>query len=337
METEHVLGRAASTIYFCDDSSRARKISRHDFTAEQKHAIREFHSLNPWWNLVIPFHYLIWLTCGWIACSSNIMTLRIFAFALAGLSLSTLSVLAHESSHNLITRNPRVDRWVGFLCGLPVLFSSAGYRVMHPLHHKFLGSEGDPDNIENVSKNSVLLRIVYVAIFFAGVYLYLVSVPAAALRKGNKDQRKGIILELTLTALAVVTAILYIPVAILLNGWIIPLLIAGQIANIRGIAEHGFTTHGNELNDTRTVTSNRFLSFMICNINYHLEHHLYPGVPWYNLPRIHALLQHDFEEAGSSVYQSYWSFLSDVGKALWSGVIPGSRLIPAHIREQVCI
>ncbi len=116
-----------------------------------------------------------------------------------------------------------------------------------------------------------------------------------------------------------------------------PLLVAGQIANLRGIAEHGMTTGGNEMTDTRTVATNPVLSFLMCNINYHIEHHLYPGVPWYNLPKVHKLLQEEYQSAGSSVYTSYLDFMGDVARAIYQGVISNRRLIPEHIREHVCV
>jgi len=31
----------------------------------------------------------------------------------------------------------------------------------------------------------------------------------------------------------------------------------------------------------------------MCNENYHLEHHLYPGVPWYRLSEVHAALREE--------------------------------------------
>jgi fatty acid desaturase len=94
---------------------------------------------------------------------SHLLIVDLLCYFLAGFSLSTLSVLGHESSHNLLTRNPKIDRWLEFLCGLPVVFSAAGYRIVHPLHHKYLHTEQDPDDIENVSKNPLLLRVVYIS------------------------------------------------------------------------------------------------------------------------------------------------------------------------------
>jgi fatty acid desaturase len=49
----------------------------------------------------------------------------------------------------------------------------------------------------------------------------------------------------------------------------------------------------------------------MCNLNYHLEHHLFPAVPWYNLPHVHRLLQEDYRAAGSFIYRSYLRFCWD--------------------------
>ena len=67
-----------------------------------------------------------------------------------------------------------------------------------------------------------------------------------------------------------------------------------MFGNVRSWAEHALTRPGDPLTCTRTVTSNRVVSFLMCNLNYHLEHHLFPGVPWYNLPALHALLADEY-------------------------------------------
>jgi fatty acid desaturase len=53
----------------------------------------------------------------------------------------------------------------------------------------------------------------------------------------------------------------------------------------------------------------------MCNLNYHLEHHLFPAVPWYNLPRLHALLAGQYRRAGAYVHRSYLGFLWEAARA----------------------
>ncbi|MBI2619795.1 MAG: fatty acid desaturase [Ignavibacteriales bacterium] len=332
-----VVVKRPSDLYFCPGGDVTKIFGRKDFPAEKKQAIRSLHMLDRRWNWVLALHYGLWLISAWIAIASENIVVGILGYLIGGLSLSTLSVLSHESSHNLFTRNPKIDRWIGFICGIPILFSGLGYRVMHPIHHKRLRSPQDPDDIENVSKDSAILRWVYVLVFFFSVYLYLIMVPVNAVRNGAPKERIGVIAEFAAMVGVITLGWLFIPTAWMVEGWLIPLLVAGQVANIRGIAEHGMTTSGNEMTDTRTVATNPVLSFLMCNINYHIEHHLYPGVPWYNLPKVHKILHEEFETAGSSVYTSYRRFLADVVKALVNGVVSNRRLIPEHIREHVCV
>lgn len=325
-----------SDLYFCPDGDATRVLGRKDFPPDKKQAIRSLHALDKRWNWVLLLHYILWILSAAVAISSENLIVSILGYLMGGLSLSTLSVLSHESSHNLFTRNPRIDRWIGFLCGIPILFSALGYRIMHPIHHKYLRTESDPDDIENTTKDPFLLRWVYVFVFFVSVYLYLIMVPANAFRNGAARQKIGVIVEFLAMAGFVSLGWMFLPSAWMIEGWLLPLIVAGQVANIRGIAEHGMTTSGNEMTDTRTVATHPVLSFLMCNINYHIEHHLYPGVPWYNLPKVHRLLQEEYRKAGSSVYTSYWDFLGDVVRAILAGVSTNRRLIPEHIREHVC-
>jgi fatty acid desaturase len=324
-------------LYFCPDGNVAQVVTRKDFSADQRAALKRLHKLDKKWNWVILLHFGMWIGAAWLSISNESIPLNIVGYLVGGLALSAMSVMGHEASHNLFSRKQKIDRWLGFLVGTPVLFSAAGYRIMHPLHHKFVREARDPDNIENVTTNPFWLRWLYVFAFFFGVYLYLVTVPVNAMIRAGKKDRMLVLVEWLAMIGIVALGWVFLPARWMVEGWLLPLLVTGQIANIRGIAEHGMTTSGNELTDTRTVTTFPVLSFLMCNINYHLEHHLYPGIPWYNLPKAHTILKKQYEAAGSSVYQSYAKFLYDVGTALVKGVAAERRLIPAHIREHVCI
>lgn len=324
-------------LYFCPKGNIAKIISRTDFPKEKRETIRVLHKLDKRWNIVVPLYFALWIISAFGAIHSNLIVIDVFWYVIGGFALSTLMNLAHESTHNLFTHNPKIDRWIGFLCSVPILFSPTGYRLRHPLHHKFARSEEDPDDLERLTENTTLLSVLYVLTFIVGAYLFLLDTPIQAFKRGSRSQRIAIVLETVVMVSVLGAAWIVLPASGMVQGWLIPILIAFQIAHIRALAEHRLTSRGNEFIDTRTVLTNPVLSLLMCNINYHLEHHLYPGVPWYNLPKLHKLLQEEYQKAGSSVYTTYSEFLQDVFKVLRFGVVPGNRLIPQHVRREICL
>ena len=58
---------------------------------------------------------------------------------------------------------------------------------------------------------------------------------------------------------------------------------------------------GDYRESTRTVLVNPIISFFYWNMNYHVEHHMYPGVPFYNLPRLRKLMSNDLEPATKGI------------------------------------
>jgi fatty acid desaturase len=69
--------------------------------------------------------------------------------------------------------------------------------------------------------------------------------------------------------------------------------------------------HSDPILGTRSILTNRVTAFFMCNENYHLEHHLYPGVPWYNLRRLHGALREDLEARGAPYIDSYFAFVRE--------------------------
>ncbi|MEP0777705.1 fatty acid desaturase [Microcoleus sp. ZQ-A2] len=102
-------------------------------------------------------------------------------------------------------------------------------------------------------------------------------------------RRVWIGIEVVLLGL-IVTAVVRspIPTDLLIHGWLIPMLLINTMVNIRGMSQHTLLEQESDvIRGTRTILTNPVTRFFMCNENYHLEHHLYPAVPWYNLPRLH--------------------------------------------------
>ena len=79
------------------------------------------------------------------------------------------------------------------------------------------------------------------------------------------------------------------------------------------------------------MPSNRFVSFFMCNLNYHIEHHLYPAVPWYNLRHVHRLLAHELRATGAQIYPSYTAFLRDLARWVVRALGPAGRTLPRRL------
>ncbi len=57
--------------------------------------------------------------------------------------------------------------------------------------------------------------------------------------------------------------------------------------------------------NSRTVYINPISRFIYWNMNYHVEHHMFPMVPYHALPKLHALIKHDLPEPHLSILSAY--------------------------------
>jgi len=299
-------------------------------SADKRAAIKRLHEVKPIWNLMILFFVALWASAAALQLAAPLWPVRILTFVVIGICIHGLANLMHEGIHGNLFRNRQLDRWVSFGLGAPALFSVSAYRTNHLLHHRYTRSVDDPDELTNLISDRRVISAVFYLLLLAGMVIYIAHVPIMALRRGKPCERRAVLIEYSLLIL------LYSGVAclmvrahagwVLLNCWLVPMIVAAAFGNLRSVAEHAMTEKGDPLTETRTVTSNRVLSFLNCNLNYHLEHHLFPAVPWYNLPKVHALLGEDYRKIGAFVYRSYARFLWDAIRAGVHGQAPESSV-----------
>jgi fatty acid desaturase len=87
---------------------------------------------------------------------------------------------------------------------------------------------------------------------------------------------------------------------VLVGQWIlIPILLfpvyAGWLCDLVGQSQHiGLQSNVTDFRRCcRTVVLDPFCAFLYWQMNYHVEHHMYPAVPFYKLRKLHTLLQAD--------------------------------------------
>jgi fatty acid desaturase len=57
--------------------------------------------------------------------------------------------------------------------------------------------------------------------------------------------------------------------------------------------------------NTRTVYMNPISRWIYWNMNYHIEHHMFPLVPYYALPQLHELIKNDLPTPNPSIWHAY--------------------------------
>jgi len=83
---------------------------------------------------------------------------------------------------------------------------------------------------------------------------------------------------------------------LLLTMWVLPLAIGQPVLRFVLLAEHTGCPHSaNPLTNTRTTLTLLPLRWLMWNMPFHAEHHLYPSIPFRWLPQAHAQLQPYFE------------------------------------------
>ncbi|MEZ4702381.1 MAG: fatty acid desaturase [Rhodothermales bacterium] len=280
----------------------------------KRERIRSLLDINPWWNLKILLMYVLWLGVAYWTINTPQLALRIVGYFVMGASIHSLAIFAHEATHGILFKNRFLNRWVGFFAGLPAFVSVTSYRVVHMEHHNHTGKDRDPDEFTNAVPNPALRRVAFFLwLVFGGPYYIFIHVPMMAWKLAKPTERRDMIVEYALITLIFATVITYLAqigrMDVFLNGWAYPVLVAMIFVNVRGVAEHMMTEKTDEFTATRTMISNQMVSFFMNNLNYHLEHHLIPNVPWYRLQELHDVLEPDMKKAGSPVESSYAKML----------------------------
>lgn len=236
------------------------------------------------------------------------------AVIIIGTQQHAFVVLAHEAAHYRLFRQRWLNELIGRSIGALTGISMCTYRVVHRLHHNHLYQEQDPDIplhggyprgtaylVKKLLKDLIGLTAYK-------TYAYFFGAPAINERVGAKNRplddtasalrriarRDRLLVAGTQAALLVTALALGYGLEYLLL-WILPAVTVLQVLlRLRAICEHGAVTDfSSPLTAARTNLAPWWLRWLLFphHVNYHLEHHLYPAIPQYNLPRCHQELR----------------------------------------------
>jgi fatty acid desaturase len=215
---------------------------------------------------------------------------------LMGSQLHALTVLQHDCGHQSAFRSRDANLWVGRALAWFIFMPFTAFTELHRLHHSHLGVEGrDPDSWFYAAgpRWAHWRECLFLPRF---IWLSLVW-PLSPKARGRV---KGELAFNTLGHGVLAAALAWAGrVDVALFAFLLPMLALACIFNplARG-AEHAPLAHLSPDDPRRhdirfnTVTvANRWWGVAWANITYHVEHHLYPRVPFHRLPELHRMLK----------------------------------------------
>lgn len=244
-----------------------------------------------------------------------------------------LAILMHEAAHQRLFATKWLNEYVGQLAtAAAIVFSMPVYRSLHLKHHRIPLTDEDPDlsliggyPIDAASFRRKLLRDIAGVSYFK-FFAYFVRGAWKLKQKreaGNAPAAERSKIPAWFIALSIVLVQGGLFAALHASGhpwlyltlWYLPLMTVLQLLlRIRGIAEHaGYQPNADQRYCSRTVI-NPLQTFFFAphRVAYHIEHHVYPGVPFFNLPRVHAILKERESLPAGNVYTSYRAVLRDL-------------------------
>lgn len=267
--------------------------------------------------------YVACLGYGVAACLADALWLRLAGIAVVGVMFAHGVELQHQVLHGQGFRNRTINEFVGVLLGLPMLVSFAGYQASHLRHHRFLGTPqnreffdyGDQYGASRIGSLLIWAKRFLMPAHYASFLkqsaraLFGCAVPGESEDVGRRIRRDHLAMLAGIAAIAGASAMLGTPLIAL--AWIAPLvLVASPLHALIEMPEHYRcdVTSTDGLHNTRTIKSNAFMTWLTNGNNFHVEHHLMPGLPIDRLHDLHAVIANDIQH----FYPSYRAFYADV-------------------------
>ena len=247
-----------------------------------------------------------------------------------GLSLYRCFVLVHECGHASLFKNQLLNRVFAEIFGALAFIPATNWRLVHHQHHKWVGIiDKDP-----TSEGALKFKECHSGVRFGYRLLWVLHIPLAALTgilifwqlpfkksrfKNSRQQRNGLF-SLLFVLFFHLGLCLYLGWQAYYLIFAPALLIYLIVFEAINLCHHaGLYTLNSDMQKKnipcyaqarfcRTTLMPTWLSMLLCyHFTLHTEHHLFPQVPWYKLPRLQKMLSEQAPDHYITIgLLSYW-------------------------------
>ncbi|MFQ5843860.1 MAG: fatty acid desaturase family protein [Planctomycetota bacterium] len=267
--------------------------------------LRRLHARSPWRHLLVSARQLGLLAgCSYLLATVSSPLVWVPLALVQGFTIFNFTVLLHEVVHETVfVRNrPGLTRLLGILYAFPSGISHLQFSRWHLDHHDNLGSSTEDPKRYHLSpkRNARWYKALYFtpalfAIYFRAARNETATYPAG-LQASIRRER-----NLTILGHLAIMALLWGALGAGATGrvYAVPYFLVFPVAfALNRLGQHYYIDPGEPARWSTLVRSSAFWNFFFLWSNFHLEHHYFPRVPFYNLARLHRLLGPFYEKMG---------------------------------------
>ncbi len=269
-------------------------------------ALRDF---GLWLVLLLGSGYLAFLSYGtWWALP---------AFLLYGTIYSSSDARWHECQHGTAFKTRALNEFLYEISSFLTIRESSLWRWSHSRHHTHtIIVDYDPEiqvtrpaDLVKIASDFLYLysgafEIKRIALHAIGVFTPLEQdyIPVLARRRTIRGSQTYLLIMLGVIGWAVAVKsflpLLFVWTPRFYGGWLHQLCALTQHA---GLAENEY----DHRKSTRTVHMNPVYRFLYMNMNYHIEHHMFPTVPYFALPELQSAIKNEMPRPYSGIIDVY--------------------------------
>ena len=267
-------------------------------------------------------HLLLILSTGFILFFTLGTYFQYIVIIFHGIFIAFLYAGLHECIHKTAFKNRLLNELVGHFIGFILLRSFLNGRYRHMAHHTYTQHpEKDPDIVDFPSSYlNYLKHITSIKIWIRlidNIFRHTLGIlnrqekeyiPESEIPFLVRESRFMMIGYIFIILLSV-----YLSSYFFLIYWIIPRLLGEPFLRLIRMVEHtGKEETANMIKNTRTSHASNFLKFIYWNMPFHVEHHLYANVPFYQLKKFHNLIKPHTKEYEPSVLSVHFEILKQI-------------------------
>ncbi|CAM2008959.1 fatty acid desaturase family protein [Acanthopleuribacter pedis] len=271
--------------------------------------LKKLHRKQPWRHFAVALRQILLLLSMPVVIYffQDQPLIWVPAAIIQGFTVFSFSVLLHEAVHKCIFNHDRynLNDKLGLLYGSISGLAASQFTRWHMDHHYQLGDAGaDPKRAHLTPKtNARWLKLLYFTPALYPIYFRA----AFKAQNGYEPELRARIKKERLFAIGLHLAVLifygWLSPLFLIKAGIIPLFFVFPVAfAVNRVAQHYVIDPDDIAHWSTRMQPNTLWNTLFLWSSYHLEHHYYPAVPFYNLKALNLELQEFYRQRSIPAY-----------------------------------